>query len=223
MSDRKWPIIIWPEVSNTWRWIWNSDIYLNILNNTSWIPPEWRNLWEINDQIVVRRSSWDDRPSPSSVEPGDWYYPNKAEYSWIFRKDKIAHLVHSQYGTEVFKIVQRSYKDRTKIFARSLFSTYHLIKNYLLLKVELFFLRIFRAEMLSRRHQRNELIVLLEQSVFGLKYFDGLYLEKKLHFQVNWDQERSKKGKIGGKTYQVEKVKHFLPILWALRWRHRHF
>ena len=78
----------------------------------------------------------------------------------------------------------RSLKDRTKIFARSLFSTYHQIKNYLLLKVELFFLQIFRAEKLSRRHQRNELIVLLEQSVFGLKYFDGLYLEKN-HFQVN--------------------------------------
>ena len=142
----------------------------------------------MRNKLTIRSSSEDRHETivqarrPSSPER---YYPNKAEYSRIFRKDKIAHLVHSQYGTEVFKIVQRSFKDRTKIFARSLFSTYHLIKNYLLLKVELFFLQIFRAEKLSRRHQRNELIVLLEQSVFDLKYFDGLYLENKLHFQVN--------------------------------------
>ena len=139
----------------------------------------------MRNKLTIRSSSEDRHVTIVQARPSspDRYYPNKAEYSRIFRKDKIAHLVHSQYGTEVSKIDQRSFKDRTKIFARSLFSTYHRIKNYLLLKVELFFLQIFLVEKLSRQHQRSELIVLLEQSVFDLKYFDGSYLEK-VHFQV---------------------------------------
>ena len=72
----------------------------------------------MRNKLTIRSSSEDRHVTIVQARPSspDRYYPNKAEYSRIFRKDKIAHLVHSQYGTEVSRIVQRSYKDLRTIF-----------------------------------------------------------------------------------------------------------